>query len=64
MLFRSQDGLGWRPQWSNAAMLVDSYEWYCANRAATSDGPSHHRTAARQGALVALKTLTRLLPSR
>jgi hypothetical protein len=44
-------------------MLVDSYEWFLANRAAASAaGQSHHRTIAKQGALTLLKTATRLLP--
>jgi nucleoside-diphosphate-sugar epimerase len=56
-------GLGWQPRYSNAEMLVDSYEWFIANRAAASAaGQSHHRTIAKQGALTLLKTATRLLP--
>ena len=58
-----QRALGWQPKYSNAEMLVDSYEWFLANRAAASaDGQSHHRTIAKQGALTLLKTATRLLP--
>ena len=58
-----QSALGWQPKYSNAEMLVDSYEWFLANRAAASaDGQSHHRTIAKQGALTLLKTATRLLP--
>lgn len=59
----ARTALGWAPTRSNSAMLVDSYEWFRSNRAVTAHGPSHHRTAARQGALVAIKALTRLLPS-
>jgi hypothetical protein len=44
-------------------MLVESYEWFVANRASTADsGQSHHRTIAKQGALTMLKSATRLLP--
>ena len=58
-----QTALGWQPKYSNAEMLVDSYQWFLANRAAASaDGQSHHRTIAKQGALTLLKTATRLLP--
>ena len=58
-----QQGLGWQPRYSNAEMLADSYDWFLANRAATSgEGKSHHRTTAKQGALKVLKTSTRLLP--
>ena len=56
--------LGWQPRFSNVEMLVDSYEWFLANRAQTgAGGRSHHRTTAKQGALGALKRATRLLPS-
>ena len=57
------DALGWQPRYSNAEMLVDSYEWFVTNRASTADaGQSHHRTIAKQGALTLLKSATRLLP--
>jgi nucleoside-diphosphate-sugar epimerase len=55
--------LGWQPQWSNADMLADSYDWFLANRSTTADGGrSHHRTTAKQGALGLLKRATQLLP--
>ena len=55
--------LGWQPRYSNVEMLVDSYEWFLANRGATTaGGRSQHRTTARQGALGILKHATRLLP--
>ena len=58
-----QTALGWQPKYSNDEMLIDSYQWFLANRAAASaDGQSHHRTIAKQGALTLLKTATRLLP--
>ena len=58
-----RDSLGWRPRFSNAEMLADSYDWFLANRATTADeGRSHHRTIAKQGALTVLKSATRLLP--
>ncbi len=57
-----QEALGWQPQYSNAEMMIDSYEWYLANRAATTAaGQSHHRTTARQGALLAVKAASRVL---
>lgn len=61
-----EDALGWQATRSNAEMMVDSYEWFLANRAAASaaaDGTdrSHHRSTARQGALVAVKALTKVL---
>ena len=58
-----QQTLGWKPRYSNAEMLADSYDWFTANRSGTADsGKSHHRTIAKQGALKLLKTATRLLP--
>jgi nucleoside-diphosphate-sugar epimerase len=58
-----RDALGWQPKWSNEEMLADSYDWYLANRSDTaSEGRSHHRTIAKQGALRALKLATRFLP--
>ena len=58
-----KEALGWQPAYSNGEALADSYDWFLANRAGTADeGRSHHRTIAKQGALKALKTATRLLP--
>ena len=58
-----QQALGWKPRYSNAEMLADSYDWFTANRSGTADsGKSQHRTIAKQGALKLLKTATRLLP--
>ena len=55
--------LGWEPSWSNDEMLADSYDWFLAHRASTSDAmASRHRRSARQGALSIAKVLTRLLP--
>ena len=57
-----RDALGWQPKWSNAEMMAQSYDWFLAHRAETSDeGRSHHRTATRQGALAGVKVLSRLL---
>ncbi len=59
----ARDALGWRPRLSNAEMLADSYDWFVANRAATTAaGRSQHRTTAEQGVLKLLKSATRLLP--
>lgn len=57
------DALGWTPRWSNDEMFVQSYDWFLANRAATtSAAASHHRRSAKQGALTLIKNATRLLP--
>ena len=57
------DSLGWQPKFSNEEMLADSYDWFLQHRAdSATEGRSHHRTIAKQGALKVLKTATRLLP--
>jgi nucleoside-diphosphate-sugar epimerase len=51
---KARSRLGWSPRYSNNEMLVESYEWYLANRAAVLAGTgvaSRHRSAAEQGAL-------------
>lgn len=54
---KARKELGWEPQYSNSEMLIQSYEWYLANREAvlTSRGGSHHRSPVKQGALNAVK---------
>jgi nucleoside-diphosphate-sugar epimerase len=55
--------LGWSPKWSTDEMFAQSYDWFLAHRAETTDGSaSHHRRTARQGALGIVKHATRLLP--
>jgi nucleoside-diphosphate-sugar epimerase len=55
--------LDWTPQYSNAAALADSYDWFIANRAdASGRHASHHRSSSKQGALRLMKTATRVLP--
>lgn len=57
--------LDWEPQYSTDEMLAQSYDWFCANRAATDvAGASHHRRTARSGALSLVKRATKLLPAR
>ncbi|MEB3340307.1 NAD-dependent epimerase/dehydratase family protein [Okeania sp.] len=49
--------LGWQPQYSNSEMLIQSYEWYLANRenVLSSSGGSPHRSPVKQGVLNAVK---------
>ena len=56
------EALGWAPRWSTDEMFAQSYDWFCANRARTAEGASHHRRTARSGALAALKRMTGVLP--
>ena len=55
---RAQAELGWQPSFSNAAALVDSYEWFLRNRGSLGGGGrSHHQSPARLGLLKVLKWL-------
>ncbi|PLT94966.1 NAD-dependent epimerase/dehydratase family protein [Sinorhizobium medicae] len=49
--------MGWRPRYSNAEMLCEAYDWYCAN-GIDSRIVAPHRSALRQGALRLLKRLS------
>jgi hypothetical protein len=47
-------GWDWSARYSNNEMLVESYEWYLANRGAAlanTGAASHHQSAVEQGAL-------------
>ena len=58
---RVRSELGWEPRYSNAAMIIESYEWFLAHRAelAATDGGhrSHHQSSVRPGLLRLLKRL-------
>lgn len=58
--------LGWRPCYSNDEMLAESYDWFCAHRAAVeaATGGSPHRRTVSSRLLAALKTVSRHLPNR
>ena len=59
----ARDALGWQPKFSNEEMFASSYDWFIENRAITeSEGASHHRTTAKQGALRVVKSVMRHLP--
>src|SRR3546814_14960163 len=50
--------MGWRPTYSNAEMLPESYDWYCANHDLRINGgpaASPHRSPLRQGILRLVK---------
>lgn len=51
--------LGWKPQYSNDEMLIESYNWYVENRPAIlgRNGLSHHRGPVKQGILQLVKRL-------
>src|SRR5918997_1687544 len=55
---RAQTELGWEPRSSNAEMVIESYEWFLANRRTLERaGTSHHQSPARLGLLRVLKHL-------
>ncbi|WP_313807421.1 NAD-dependent epimerase/dehydratase family protein [Sphingobium sp.] len=49
--------LGWRPRYSNAAMLIESYDWFRGHRL-HGHGSSAHRSAMRQHAIGLLRRLS------
>jgi nucleoside-diphosphate-sugar epimerase len=55
---KARDELGWEPKHSNAAMVVESYEWFLAHRDENSTtSRSHHQSPVRLGLLRALARL-------
>lgn len=57
------DALGWAPRWSTDEMFAQSYDWFVANRHATTDhAASQHRRSAAQGVLALAKRMTGILP--
>jgi nucleoside-diphosphate-sugar epimerase len=57
--------LGWKARWSNAEMFAQSYDWFLEHRAnLSSAGASQHRSATRQGALSAVKSVLRATRQR
>jgi hypothetical protein len=51
---RARAELGWAPTRSNAAMVIESYEWFLAHRGEL-DGGSAHQSPVELGALAVLK---------
>ncbi len=55
---RARTELGWTPQHSNASMVIESYEWFLANRDRLgTEGRSHHQSPARLGVMKLIKRL-------
>lgn len=48
---KSKRELGWAPKHSNAAMLIESYDWFLAHRRALPAGASAHRSGLKPGIL-------------
>ena len=49
--------LNWEPQWSNAAMMCQSYDWYLSHATTikTADHSSPHQSAVKLGLLKLVK---------
>jgi nucleoside-diphosphate-sugar epimerase len=55
---KARTELGWEPRHSNAAMVIESYEWFLAHRHQLGGRTgSEHQSAARLGALKLVKRL-------
>jgi nucleoside-diphosphate-sugar epimerase len=55
---RAQTELGWAPEHSNASAVIESYEWFLANRSSLQrEGASHHQSPVKLGLLKVLKRL-------
>ena len=55
---KAESELGWRSTYSNASMLIESYEWFLAHRAELAERKgSHHQSPVKLGALALLKRL-------
>ena len=48
-------GLGWKPQYSNAETLVRTWDWYLENREKMSESGKGHRVPWSEGALSVLR---------
>ncbi len=55
----TSEAIGWKPKFSNAEMIADSYDWYVAHRdeVLTRHGASHHRSPVKLGVLKLLEHL-------
>lgn len=55
---KAQTELGWKPQHSNASAIIESYDWFMANRdALDGEHRSHHQSPVKLGLLKVLKRL-------
>ncbi|WEX91695.1 NAD-dependent epimerase/dehydratase family protein (plasmid) [Sinorhizobium garamanticum] len=60
---KAQKELGYAPKYSNSQMIIESYDWYQANRASLSKhGKSHHKSPVKQRLLALVPYLLRMIP--
>jgi nucleoside-diphosphate-sugar epimerase len=57
-LTKARSELGWRPHYSNAEMICESYDWYCRElHSKSTGGKSLHQQPVKQGLLKILKKI-------
>ena len=62
---KARGELGWEPRYSNAEMIIESYDWFLRHRQDLSEqGGSLHRSLVRQGLLKFLKKVARVSSGR
>ena len=61
---KAERELGYAPKYSNARMIIESYDWYQANKASLA-GPnlSHHKSPVKQQILAILPFLLKFAPA-
>ncbi|OHV78886.1 NAD-dependent epimerase/dehydratase family protein [Ensifer sp. LCM 4579] len=61
---KAQKELGYAPKYSNSQMIIESYDWYQANKASLSKGGrSHHKSPVKQQLLALVPYLLRMVPA-
>ena len=60
---KAQRELGYAPKYTNTTMIIDSYQWYIANKDALgATDKSHHKSPVRKQALAVLPYVLKLCP--
>ncbi|WP_108522914.1 NAD-dependent epimerase/dehydratase family protein [Bradyrhizobium algeriense] len=60
---KAQKELGYNPKYSNSQMIIDSYDWYQANKSSLSkDGASHHKSPVKKQILALIPYVLRMIP--
>ncbi|MCA1442163.1 NAD-dependent epimerase/dehydratase family protein [Ensifer sp. IC4062] len=60
---KARKELGYAPRYSNSQMIIETYDWYQANRASFSkSGESPHKAPVKQRSLALLPYVLRLIP--
>ncbi|MCA1379003.1 MULTISPECIES: NAD-dependent epimerase/dehydratase family protein [unclassified Bradyrhizobium] len=60
---KAQKELGYAPRYSNSEMIIDTYNWYQANKLCLSEvGASHHKSPVRKQILALIPHALRIIP--